>query len=81
MLKEESLEDSCLSPIVEAGDLAVEYCLVERERRLFIGVDARQSGRCGRWPSYMLLDISHDCAQILPRTVVTTLDAAMLSTG
>lgn len=50
-LVDASLEESCLRPALAANDLLVEYCLVEIDRRLFIDVDARQSGRCGRWLS------------------------------
>jgi len=79
MLADENLEESCLSPTLMVEDLLVEYCLVDVERRLFIGVDARQSGRYGLWPSWNALDISCGFIKALPRTVVATLEAAMLS--
>lgn len=43
--------ENCLR-VVKAGVVFVEYGLVVAiERRLFMGVEARKSGRCGRWPS------------------------------
>lgn len=79
VLGDETLEDKCLSPMLEAADLDIEYCRVESDRRVFIGVDARQSGRCGRWPSCNLLDVSCPNIVPLPLTVVAILPAAMLS--
>ena len=74
------LEDESLKPMAaDVVCLCVVYWRVERDRRLLIGVDARQSGRCGRWPSCILLDMSCPLDAPLTLTVVAILVAAMLS--
>lgn len=47
--------DKCRCVVVASGGVAVEYCLLDRKRRLLIGVEARHSGRRGRWPNWYML--------------------------